>query len=364
MKHSRPARRLLIAALALVSLCVGCAAPPPAATPTPAPSPTAGVAATATPSQAFQASVVAAVQATSSAVTLSPTPTPLAFADLAPFRHQPTGLVGLMPASWKLEDAADGFVIRPGSGRQGSFTVTLTDTSKLPAGEPERLTRALFDRLRQPGLFITEDHLAPDGTGRLTLIGDPGLTTYAWARQTDRGLLTVTMIVPTQQREWESQSIERMLGSVDLAGDTLSSVACRHSFTQHPVTAEDDWFVPQEQRGDSFDPTVWYDGPVGFFGSSIADFDGDGRQDLALASDSSPDEPRQLYILLQSPAGALGAPTCSSIAGLLKTMATGDLNGDGRDDVVLGGMDPKIDLFLSADHGLFGERRSLATEFE
>ncbi|NTU82794.1 MAG: VCBS repeat-containing protein [Chloroflexales bacterium] len=355
---STTACRSLVALLVAALLCAGCAGAP-----SPADATTA-----ATTSQALQGSAEGATMATmvSQAVaatmtaptpTTPPSPTPYTpvITDLEPFLHEPTGLTGLRPVGWAFEELPSGFTTYPGLKEQGSFTATLTAT-----GEPVTVTRALFERLKGPDMIVTEENRNSDG-GRLIVVDETGLTTYARVTLTDRGLLTLVLSMPTDQALMESFRIREMLDSIKLSGEYLTEVACRYGFTSRTLTSEDAWMLPADQLGDSLDPINYFDAPALFAGSSIGDFDGDGRQDLALVTSVPVDMGNQLMIFLQGEDGAPGRPTCFSIGWTPRTLASGDLNSDGRDDVVVGGQGSELNVFLSAEEALFGTRRSYAS---
>ena len=116
-----------------------------------------------------------------------------------------------------------------------------------------------------------------------------------------------------------------------------------------------------EAQGTLFAPSLWYNSKKerSFGGGGIGDFNGDGLDDVALVTDDYSDEGDLLYVLLQRDDKTLAQPICFSTEGRNSTLAVGDLNGDGRDDVVVGGEAAQITLFLSVAGGVFGTRRAL-----
>ncbi|APR82662.1 fibronectin type III domain protein [Minicystis rosea] len=81
-------------------------------------------------------------------------------------------------------------------------------------------------------------------------------------------------------------------------------------------------------------PTSFTTGAPGSVHLCAADFDGDGRIDIATTSVSS----NQVSVMLGDGAGGFGAPQLISIAatgGVQSSIATADLDGDGRPDLVV-----------------------------
>src|SRR5678815_4649129 len=61
----------------------------------------------------------------------------------------------------------------------------------------------------------------------------------------------------------------------------------------------------------------------------VGNFDGDGRQDIAAMGNG------QLNLYLQKPGGGLNEPVQTPLAGLVWDCKVSDVNGDGRDDLVI-----------------------------
>jgi hypothetical protein len=361
--------RSLVTLLASALLCAGCAGA--AQPPTPAAQPPA----TLTPTeddQALQASVEAAARATLVAqavaatmavptATRLPTSTPhrLVFAKLEPFRHGPAGLAGLMPAGWSLAGDEHSLTIRSAPELQVSLTATLTPTAQLPPDGPAGATNALFAQVKQSGQQAVEDTRLPGGGGRLTLTDGSGhTTTYVRTTVTERGLLAVTMTAPTDLMRHEDSSGLEFFDSIKLSGDYLTSVPCQKPLEAREVTESEERSAPKENLGSLFAKVNVYGAMLWLTSGAVGDFNGDGRDDLAAATDSN-DGGSQLYIVLQQPRGALGAPVCFTLEGARGALAVGDLNSDGHDDVVVGGEAEQIEVFLSAPEGIFGSRRDL-----
>ncbi len=382
---TRACCRLLAALLAAALLLAGCSSTPPAAadlptaTATPAersPRPSPAPAKTVDPAQALQASIEAAVRATQDTQALAatravptrprlPTPTPFMaiFAQPTPFRHEPSGIAGLMPSGWVLEGNPGGVSIHPASGGPSSLSATLTTTAQLPADGPAALVSNFFAQIKRPGLQVIAEARTPDGGGERTVsTGDQGVTTSARAVLTERGLLMVRLSVTNDQLYWEREEVRLVFDSVELSGDYLSAVSCLWPLTSRPLTAQDVYVIDFDNPGPGFAQPIWYSGggAVTFEASGIADFNGDGRQDLAVVAKDDANESGQLYILPQGPDGTLAAPNCFNLKGSDHTLAVGDLSGDGLADVAVSGSgsDQKVYVFLGATEGIFSTRRA------
>jgi FG-GAP-like repeat len=92
------------------------------------------------------------------------------------------------------------------------------------------------------------------------------------------------------------------------------------------------------------------------WGMVLDDLDGDGDIDFASAS-QAPNATGQLLVRLNDGNGNFGAPSSAliPITGFLKTFATGDFNGDGNVDIIIGSKDNNGLFFAGAGNGTFAD---------
>ena len=70
-------------------------------------------------------------------------------------------------------------------------------------------------------------------------------------------------------------------------------------------------------------------------GVAVGDFNGDGKQDLAVANDGYVPNPSNVSILLGNGAGNFSAPTNFGVGIQPTSVAVGDFNGDGKQDLAV-----------------------------
>lgn len=98
----------------------------------------------------------------------------------------------------------------------------------------------------------------------------------------------------------------------------------------------------------TFDPPVAYPLNTGANTILIGDLNGDGRNEVVLSSYSA------LQLLVQQPDGTLAPPRLLGVSGSLGSPTIGDINGDGRDDLVVPeDYDDPVDGTRLATIGLF-----------
>ncbi len=120
--------------------------------------------------------------------------------------------------------------------------------------------------------------------------------------------------------------------------------------------------VASTQGTSTFQPYVAY--PVGSWPEAvaIADLNGDGRKDVALVTSSynDPANDNMLHVFTQNADGTLTRTARYPIGGRPQTVAVGDVNGDGRMDVVVGNSSV-IGVFLQNSTGTLDPMVSYAT---
>lgn len=99
---------------------------------------------------------------------------------------------------------------------------------------------------------------------------------------------------------------------------------------------------------------------------AVADVTGDERADVILATGGAGAPEQRLWVVPQKPDGTSGEPeaypTAGSSESRLEAVTTGDITGDGRDDVVLGVEELGVQVFPQESTGELGSPRLYETE--
>lgn len=125
-------------------------------------------------------------------------------------------------------------------------------------------------------------------------------------------------------------------------------------------SAPDTVIVAALTGGGLFHPAIAI--PTGSWPEAVAigDLNGDGRNDVALVTDfyNAPSNDYKLFVFIQDAGGALLPPVVYGTHGAPgarpESVAIGDLNGDGRNDVAVGLWASGIDVFLQDSAGALG----------
>jgi hypothetical protein len=100
----------------------------------------------------------------------------------------------------------------------------------------------------------------------------------------------------------------------------------------------------------SFATAVNFGGGDGPYAMAVGDFNGDGKQDLAVTNVSS----NSVSILLGDGSGSLGAPTSFAVGDDPVSVAVGDFNGDGKQDLAVANIgSDNVSVLLGTGTGSF-----------
>jgi hypothetical protein len=97
------------------------------------------------------------------------------------------------------------------------------------------------------------------------------------------------------------------------------------------------------------------------YGVGAGDFNHDGRNDVAMAIRNGTGSLSSLLIFTQDNNGNLSQPRVYAGGNRAESLAVGDMNNDGRDDIVTGDFsDNKISVFIQRSDGIFASRVTYA----
>ncbi|HKS35711.1 MAG TPA: FG-GAP-like repeat-containing protein, partial [Verrucomicrobiae bacterium] len=100
----------------------------------------------------------------------------------------------------------------------------------------------------------------------------------------------------------------------------------------------------------SFGPRTNFAAAGGPYGVAVADFNADGKLDLAVANQSADN----VSVLLGNGNGSFGAATNFGVGNTPRSVAVGDLNGDGKPDVaVVSASDNQVSVLIGVGNGAF-----------
>lgn len=119
--------------------------------------------------------------------------------------------------------------------------------------------------------------------------------------------------------------------------------------------------VMQTAAGTLAGPTSWAVSHAGWEDLDIGDVNGDGRPDVVVSSGQG-DTSKALAVLLQLADGTFGNPKYYSLGGSpIRAVATGDVNGDARTDIVVSSLfDSTIGVFYQDASGDLGPMQEIA----
>jgi hypothetical protein len=158
---------------------------------------------------------------------------------------------------------------------------------------------------------------------------------------------------------FDSRRVAAFIPWSNLEGNTTYTVTIRTpSFTDpagNPLPAEYTWSFTTGPC--SFLPYIAL--PTGSHPEAVAigDVNGDGRNDVVMTTsfDVDPDNDYKLFVFLQNASGGLDPPIKYTTSGTYdcrpRTVAIGDVNHDGRTDVVVGNSGCTIEVFLQNASG-------------
>lgn len=189
-----------------------------------------------------------------------------------------------------------------------------------------------------------------DGDGRADLVGTgwSGDAAWVWTQRAEGGF-GAAEAQPVQYYGWTALALG------DYSGDGRPDIAIAGANTLADAVA----FLRQRAAG-GYGPATYasVDPQSGAQGVAVGDLNGDGRADVLVGTFTA--NPPSLKLFLQQADGSLAAPASLPAAGSASAITLADMNGDGRLDAVVsfGGL---VVLYEQQADGSLGPRIDIAS---